>query len=533
MGKRADKLLENLLKAHDQGALAELTKKMAGGFPPLVDPSPPILNIPPAITTTSSESAITPSHDSGQSVMVTLDTAIAPIMQPVSEPATKPAILPNKQPFYSTVLRPDNTPVSEPGNEPDIYSVDKPDSELDNICLSAENSIKHSLIEPVICPDKEPVLCPVHNPDLIPERNPVIMPDISSVYELAELTVRDEPQGVALLNGAAYEPVQKSVHGEYTNTDAISKPDNKPELHVHSEPTKGIVCQPDHELVYSPVKCIDPELWYPFTEKQGKVLFYLIDAGGLANRQHISDDTGVNIATVKHTLRILVKEGYIGQIRLYVNHTQRGFSYRINPELCNEYYGRLKGWQECYPARYPVYREAKNPNIEPVYDPDSWPDNLKTIGPAKKPVNSPVTMQEKPLRGRSEPQATTDQTSTTESIILTTPEMAYWLDLGLQDSQVRKWCADFEITPTEIRQQLAWARWDLVMNGREADIEKDAIEWFLGTLRKTAGCYPPAKGYLTPIEIRANWSREQLAAEDKAHTVLSEMEHLTAREVEG
>jgi hypothetical protein len=102
--------------------------------------------------------------------------------------------------------------------------------------------------------------------------------------------------------------------------------------------------------------------------------------------------------------------------------------------------------------------------------------------------------------------------------------MAYWLEQGLKDRQVLKWCEEFNIDQAEIRQQLAWARWDLVNNGKEAEVKKDAINWFYGVLKRSAGCYPPAKGYQSPVEIRAARLRAQIDAEVKARDELTTLE---------
>ena len=101
--------------------------------------------------------------------------------------------------------------------------------------------------------------------------------------------------------------------------------------------------------------------------------------------------------------------------------------------------------------------------------------------------------------------------------------MIYWEDLGLQNRQAQKWCEQFNINPDDLRQQLAWARWDLVNNGKEAEV-KDPLNWFYGVLRNTAGCYPPAKGYQSPVEIRAARLRAQIDAEARARDDLATLE---------
>jgi hypothetical protein len=100
----------------------------------------------------------------------------------------------------------------------------------------------------------------------------------------------------------------------------------------------------------------------------------------------------------------------------------------------------------------------------------------------------------------------------------------YWQDIGLQERQALKWCEDFEVRPADMRQQLAWARWDLVQNGKEADLTKDAISWFFGCLRKTAGCYTRPENYQSPAELRAGHLKIQQEKEAQAKSALMSAE---------
>jgi DNA-binding Lrp family transcriptional regulator len=332
---------------------------------------------------------------------------------------------------------------------------------------------------------------PVNDPSNYPHNNPV--------HEPANILVNDVYPVIQPVSDSINQPDYKPAN--YPANKPIHDPVNYPDNILVSNP----VNEPVHHTTQKPTGRIDPELWYPFTEKQGRILLYLITAGGITNRQHISDDTGVNIATVKHTLRILVKEGYIGQIKLYVNHTQRGFTYNVNPQLCTEYSERLSG----YPVNNPVSRRVNTPANYPANRPGAWS--------APESANYPVKNTNSPFSSSSENQKTTTN-------VLSGPEMAYWVELGLKDRQVLKWCEEFNIDQAEIRQQLAWARWDLVNNDKEAEVKKDAINWFYGVLKRSAGCYLPAKGYQSPVEIRAARLRAQIDAEVKARSELDALE---------
>jgi len=77
--------------------------------------------------------------------------------------------------------------------------------------------------------------------------------------------------------------------------------------------------------------------------------------------------------------------------------------------------------------------------------------------------------------------------------------MMFWIDAGLSERQAATWCSEFEIAPEGLRQQLAWARWDILENGKDPG---NAVSWFFGALRKTGGCYTRPENYQSPAELR-------------------------------
>jgi hypothetical protein len=104
------------------------------------------------------------------------------------------------------------------------------------------------------------------------------------------------------------------------------------------------------------------------------------------------------------------------------------------------------------------------------------------------------------------------------------PEMGYWQEIGLQERQVQKWCSEFDVNSIELRRQLAWARWDLVVNGKEAEIKKNVISWIYGILRNTACCYPRPENYKTPVELRAEQMKLENKKEEQARQDIERME---------
>jgi elongation factor P hydroxylase len=344
-------------------------------------------------------------------------------------------------------------------------------------------------------PDVEPVNEPVNEPAQHPAK---------AGYPVNEPV--NEPARYAAYEPAS-EPVHRPVYGP------ASEPDNEPAHHIINQPAKY---QAKH-----PAKPIEPELWYPYTEKQGRVLLYLITAGGRTKRESISRDTGVNIATVKYSLRVFVKDGFISSTALDVNHTMRGFTYALNPHLCNEYASRILGSEFVpifHPANQPASHQARYPAHYPVNGPIFNPDNEPVHYPANKPVH--------PFSSSSLYEKTTTKTGPGNENILTGAIGAFWEEEGLSESQASKWCQQFEVEPTVMKLQLEWARFDLENNGRRIDVKKDAVSWFFGHLRTTGGSFPRPVNYRSPAELRAEAVEKDLAREKDAR------ERLVTAEIE-
>lgn len=271
--------------------------------------------------------------------------------------------------------------------------------------------------------------------------------------------------------------------------------------------------QPDHEPVHEPVhqdqpahepdnkpvdgpvhKPVDPNLYLPFTVRQGTVLLHLIQSGGVGQREQIAQATGVTLATVKHTLRLAAARGYITGLRTFCQGGMRGFVAALDQVLCGEYFGRFS------------------------FLPDRPVDK-----PVHRPVPSSSSLKTKKLTTASNRLKSVGQSAE----VLVGPTGIYWGTEGLQEQQAKTWCKQFDIEPTQLRLQLEWARHDLVVNNKASEVKKDCVSWFFGVLRRTSGCYPKPQNYKSPAEIRAEQmeqaAKEAATARDKQIAAEQEM----------
>jgi len=235
---------------------------------------------------------------------------------------------------------------------------------------------------------------------------------------------------------------------------------------------------------------------------------YLIQAGGIANRDQIALFTSVNIATVKYTLRMLTKAGFIGNIQLYINHKKRGFSYTMNAQLCHEYASRVNN-----PDRTP-YRE-------PVSKPVNWPVNEPVRVGASMPVGAvmtPLVVVEKDLYLTTKNQA--PALNTLSEILRDDPELEWWHVRDLQVKQVETWMETAGCSEGSMLQSLRHFAFDMQENGREAEMKKDPSNYFFSVLRK-AGSYKVPTGYRSRAQRIAD-SEEEFLQEQ-----LAEIKRLT------
>jgi len=434
---------------------------------PVSTPTPVSLSVPPSVADFLNE------QKTKNSVKVNIPSG-NPAKKQTNKPVNYPTIDQTNDPDKQLDTNPDNKPAYYPGNQKDIQQTiktdnyqaykpaSKPDSQpADNPAISGH---------PVNHPDRKPVTNQANNKDNYPDNGP--------------------------------------------GNESVYYPDN-------SSTTEGANSQVSKPVFY-PVNTVDPELWYPFTEKQGKILLYLIQAGGITKREHISTDTGVNIATVKHTLRVLAHEGYINNIQLYTNHSFRGFSYGVNRTMCAEFTERLTGQTiDCpdnQPVNYPANRMARYPARKAV----NYPVRKPTYYPINEPDNSPDASFSS---SRKELKLTTTENSATEDL-LKDPELSYWKEKGINNRKIRDWSEEFQMPIDQVIQSLKYCRYEMVILDQEVEKQiSNPMNWFYKIMQRS-GVYPKPTNYKSLAEIRAE-QMEQAArdlAEARERQVAAEHE---------
>jgi len=263
---------------------------------------------------------------------------------------------------------------------------------------------------------------------------------------------------------------------------------------------------------------IDPELFYPFTSGQGKVLLYLIDAGGKANRNCISIQTGVPISSLAKTLSLLEKKGFIkrGEQKHY-EHRERGFFYSIDRQMCGDFYERVRGTQlGIHTGLHAGIRTSLHTGPQ-----HNMHTNINTGSHARPQVgtrNGIHAGSVSPFSSRSleDLKPTTTQA---EFGILKDPELRFWTSEGVTEKQVQSWMAEFDLTQDEITISLRYGRFDILERG---DVQ-NAANWFYKILSRN-GFYPKPANYKSLIEIKAEAMRQQQEQDRAARQKLEEAE---------
>ena len=291
----------------------------------------------------------------------------------------------------------------------------------------------------------------------------------------------------------------------HPSTPPVESLERYPERSPQSPPVEPPFQYPAQYLQHHPVEQLDltERAILSLAKSAGIILIYLARYKSPHKRKFIADATGIPTNTVKDVVKTLRLAGFI-TCENYVAGNFRGFTCTISEHLYSEFIKRR--WKE-----FSGYIQGS-----PLH-----PDRHPLGSPLQYPLASPVTPS---FSSSFKDIKTTTSFEQDKVQILTGPEMAYWLEQGLKDRQVMKWCEEFNIDPLEIRQQLAWSRWDLVNNGKEAEVKKDAITWFYGVLKRSAGCYPLPKDYQTPLQVRARMLKNQLEAENQARAELATLE---------
>ena len=213
-----------------------------------------------------------------------------------------------------------------------------------------------------------------------------------------------------------------------------------------------------HTTYISPKQRVSSPVW-AISRQQAKILWYLIQAGGLTQREEIAINTGVPFGTVKNVLSGLHRDGFISKPKPYIDRAFRGFSYELNRHLCEEFMAD---------RGETVFQEDGNdnrmhPGIRPVINPVTRPFNSPAYNPVTGHNTNPVTHPEIfPNSSSLESISTTRENQDLEHALKTDPDLEWWRQKGLAVKQIESWMETGNCSATNILQSLRHFAFEMV-----------------------------------------------------------------------
>lgn len=254
------------------------------------------------------------------------------------------------------------------------------------------------------------------------------------------------------------------------------------------------------------------------TYNQAAVLDYLINATGITSYRSISEATKIGIPSARDAVSRLIRRGFMAEPVTIRSATFQGFSYVLNESMTMHFISIGGLEQSNYrTVQYQTGQTVTTVNSQTLRQSHGntghssslkdmeltttksyqavIPGDGRTVTPSHPQAQSRIDI------GQSDDKRSDNGQN--GEFILTGPVGIYWEGVGLQESQAKRWCEQFEIDAAQMKQQLEWARFDLVMNDKISEVRKDPISWFFGCLRQTGGCYSRPTNYKSPAEMRA------------------------------
>jgi len=268
---------------------------------------------------------------------------------------------------------------------------------------------------------------------------------------------------------------------------------------------------------------------FNLAKNQVLVLSFLIDKPiPQTTYNEISKQTNVGRDSVIAAIESIVKKGFLNK-KVVKNSKFQGFSFVLNKSLCDHFLNVMDMYRHfTHPDQTSVTSIVQPSSNVVTRQQDSMvtirSDSLVVMVPDSQAIHSSSSSLNNTSTTKETPDGMVTTQAGNDDFVIVGPEMAYWESSGLQERQAQVWRSEFAITAAELRQQLAWARWDLVSNGKEKEVKKDVIRWVYGYFKRTGGCYPRPDNYQSPLEIRAEQMKIQQEKEEKARQEIERME---------
>ena len=213
----------------------------------------------------------------------------------------------------------------------------------------------------------------------------------------------------------------------------------------------------------------------------------------LFQRTKLAKQTGINPATIRQSIRTLVKHQFITKPERLRN---QGSIYKLHSGICNQFI--TTRWL------YIVKQYGNKPNITDVSPTCNQP--ITDV--------SPTCNQPNPFNSSSSLKKTT--TKKIELILNNHPEFGYWRQKGLSPKQIEQWIKTTNFCSVETMiQYLCYCRFEMVDLGvEESKPIKNVFNWFFKIIEK-AGGYPKPKDYKSHEEKQLETEREIVAQRKK------------------
>ena len=230
------------------------------------------------------------------------------------------------------------------------------------------------------------------------------------------------------------------------------------------------------------------------SSKQAHALHVLIiNVTRTTNYTSIGAAVGITKSAARSAVNQLVKKKYISVPVTVRDGVFQGFSYWTDNAKCQQFLEAGGALNEKYPAL----------NTPPTH----------TVCPPFDPTHTHSSSFK------------LDSKLTTKTVNLDDPELLWWTDQGLTNTQTISWLDQFRMKPEELALSLRFARFDAAVNGIKPNGKpiENPQNWFY-TILKRAGAYPRPKNYKSVHEIRADELADQLRLDEIALAKIWEAE---------
>jgi hypothetical protein len=245
--------------------------------------------------------------------------------------------------------------------------------------------------------------------------------------------------------------------------------------------------------------------------------FLLSKTNGLTNYAEIHASTNITMPSARDAIARLVSRGFMSKPQTYRSAAYQGMSFVLNKSLCDIFLSAGGLARDRYQTMPQTVQQSDGHTVKPFDRQTDFSSSLIS----KATTITPQTLR--PSDSQTITPSEVDNIRPSDIFVLAGPEMGYWLDVGLQERQTLAWCKEFDLPHDHMRQQLSWARWDLIENKKEDGVQ-NTINWIYGVLRRTGGCYPRPDNYLSPDERRLRDLETETKRREEARDKINQAE---------